>query len=88
MKRADRLLQIEKHKRDIRGKLGSAVETSRQPLALVVKHPVIAMTASAALAGIIARGLLTRPLPSTIKLLAIPLGRGFIRYALLGGARL
>lgn len=87
MKRANRVLQIEMRKRDVSGRLVAAVAASKKPLATIMKYPAISMTVSAMIAGIIARRALARPLPATLKLLAIPLARRLIHQAIVSSQK-
>jgi uncharacterized membrane protein len=45
---------------------------SRQPLALVKKYPLLALTTSALVTGMMARLLLAAPLSASVKLLGVP----------------
>lgn len=88
MKRADRLLQIEKNKRDVNSRLGNAIEAGKQPLAMIMKYPAITLILSATVAGMLTRRVLVKPLPAPLKLLAIPLARRLVRHTLLRSPKL
>lgn len=82
MKRADRILQIEKCKRDVNGRLLTVLTGSRTTLRVIRRYPAIPIIVSGIVGGMITRRLLAKPLPPAIKLLALPLLRRVIRYAL------
>lgn len=75
MKRADRLLQIEMLLRESERCRALALKSSRRPLALFNRYPVLAMTVSALLLGALSRGLVALPLPGILKLISVPVLR-------------
>lgn len=81
MKRANRLVQIQKLERELESSRVDAITAGRQPIALIMRYPVLSMSISAVVLGLLARGAIARPLPAVVKVLTIPLFRKFALQA-------
>ncbi|MDO8909239.1 MAG: hypothetical protein Q7W55_12170 [Pseudohongiella sp.] len=87
MKRANRLLQIEKLRRAVTISRYVALTSSQRPVALIKKYPAIVMTVSALLLGLLTRGAISTPLPAAMKILSIPLFRKLVAHAVVSYRR-
>ncbi|MDO9477410.1 MAG: hypothetical protein Q7L07_11925 [Pseudohongiella sp.] len=75
MRRAERQTQILQLRNELEGQRHSAQELSRQPLALINRHPAITITLSALALGVVTRVALSKSLPTVIKIVGVPLLR-------------
>lgn len=72
MTRAERQRHILKLSADLALYRDFARARSRRPLALIKKYPLLTLTTSALVSGMMARLLLAAPLSASVKLLGIP----------------
>lgn len=83
MKRADRRMQIQQLTFDVEKQRQIARTHSRQPLALIKKHPVVTLVISVMALGAATRIAVATPVSTAIKILGLPLLRQVASNALL-----
>ncbi|TFH73440.1 hypothetical protein E3V39_09500 [Gammaproteobacteria bacterium LSUCC0112] len=83
MKRADRRMQIQRLTMDVEKQRQIARTLSRQPLALIKKHPVVTLLISVVALGAATRIAVATPVSTAIKILGLPLLRQVASNALL-----
>ncbi len=81
MRRADRQTQILQLRNVLEVQRHSAQEFSRQPLALINRHPAITITLSALALGVVTKVALSKSLPTVIKIVGVPLLRQVVSLA-------
>jgi hypothetical protein len=83
MKRAERRMQVRQLTIDVETQRQIARSHSRQPLALIKKHPVASLVISVVALGAVTRIAVATPVSTAIKILGLPLLRQVASNALL-----
>lgn len=83
MKRAERRMQVRQLTIDVENQRQIARSHSRQPLALIKKHPVASLVISVVALGAVTRIAVATPVSTAIKILGLPLLRQVASNALL-----